>query len=157
MVGNVTEVHTLPLRDRCNCSLDLMASSDGSELVRKGQSVLRPGWAALHGLYDTCHTLCSSTLLDRFYATLRVTYLAATESNGDEINSANNTLEGSLWPKLTDLKFEAVTEGTERRIPNRDWCLLVIWSFVAGFSENFVPTILVKTEEKGQAGKAGVT
>ena len=66
-------------------------------------------------------------------------------------------LEGSLWPKLTDLKFEAFTQGTEQRIPNRDWCLLVIWSFVAGFSENFVPTILVKTEEKGQAGKAGVT
>jgi hypothetical protein len=50
-------------------------------------------------------------------------------------------LEGSLWPKLDGIKFSSP-------VPSRDLCLLVIWSFVAGFSENFVPNILVKTEQR---------
>src|SRR4051794_35382602 len=63
-------------------------------------------------------------------------------------------LEGSLWPNLIKLKFETFEAGDTPLIPNRDWCLLVIWSFVAGFSENFVPTILVKTEQRSQADRA---
>ena len=50
-------------------------------------------------------------------------------------------LEGSLWPKLEEINFSSP-------IPNRSMCLLVIWSFVAGFSENFVPNILIKTEQR---------
>lgn len=50
-------------------------------------------------------------------------------------------LEGSLWPKLGEITFSSP-------IPSRSMCLLVIWSFIAGFSENFVPNILVKTEQR---------
>lgn len=52
-------------------------------------------------------------------------------------------LAGSLWPNLKEITFL-------ESIPNASMCLLVIWSFVAGFSENFVPNILVKTEQKSE-------
>lgn len=50
-------------------------------------------------------------------------------------------LEGSLWPELDKIDFSSP-------IPSRSMCLLVLWSFIAGFSENFVPNILVKTEQR---------
>ena len=59
-------------------------------------------------------------------------------------------LEGSLWPKIEELRFVKSKSGTLARVADRNWCLLVIWSFLAGFSENFVPTILVRTETKSQ-------
>lgn len=51
-------------------------------------------------------------------------------------------LGGNLWPDLKELDFH---NGV---VPNQHWCLLIIWSFVAGFSETFVPNILHRTEEK---------
>jgi hypothetical protein len=59
-------------------------------------------------------------------------------------------LEGSLWPSIDNLEFVESKTGNLQRVPNKDWCLLVIWSFLAGFSENFVPTILIRTEAKEQ-------
>jgi hypothetical protein len=58
-------------------------------------------------------------------------------------------LEGSLWPELDKLGFAAVQGGDGFFVPNRHWCLLVIWCFIGGFSESFVPSILQKTEAKG--------
>lgn len=55
-------------------------------------------------------------------------------------------LEGSLWPKL--YKLGAYQLGDQLRVPNRDLSLLVIWCFIAGFSENFVPNVLVRTENR---------
>lgn len=66
-------------------------------------------------------------------------------------------LEGSLWPNLKLLGFNEVTDaggrpsGAGMRVPNQHWCLLVIWCFLAGFSETLVPTILQKTEEKNSS------
>ena len=57
-------------------------------------------------------------------------------------------LQGSLWPDIEDLKFLASSTGAVDRVANKNWCLLVIWSCLAGFSENFVPTILIRTEAK---------
>jgi hypothetical protein len=62
-------------------------------------------------------------------------------------------LEGSLWPNLGSLGFEEVqragkwylNEGT-RTVPNRDFALLIVWSFVAGYSQTLVPGLLLKTE-----------
>lgn len=57
-------------------------------------------------------------------------------------------LEGSLWPNLEKLDFAEVEGAAGLRIPNQHWCLLVIWCFLAGFSETLVPTILQDTEHK---------
>jgi hypothetical protein len=58
-------------------------------------------------------------------------------------------LGGNLWPKLEELGFDPLTKGgTQAVVPNQAWCLLVIWCFLAGFSETLVPNILSKTEQK---------
>lgn len=57
-------------------------------------------------------------------------------------------LEGTLWPKLNELGFNPVTNNETLKVPNRHLCLLVIWCFIAGFSETFVPNILVNTEAR---------
>lgn len=60
-------------------------------------------------------------------------------------------LNGTLWPNLAQLKFEISPVGSGNAsavVPNKDWCLLVIWTFLAGFSESFVPNILTQTETK---------
>lgn len=58
-------------------------------------------------------------------------------------------LAGNLWPDLSKLGYEALVGGTaDRLVPNQQWCLLVIWCFLGGFSETLVPNILTKTEEK---------
>ena len=58
-------------------------------------------------------------------------------------------LGGNLWPDLSMLAFDAlVSVGTQGLVPNQHWCLLVIWCFLAGFSETLVPNILSKTEQK---------
>jgi hypothetical protein len=61
-------------------------------------------------------------------------------------------LEGSIWPDLAMLNYEKLEkcceDGAQWRIPNKDLSLLVIWSFLAGYSQTLVPSILVKTETK---------
>jgi len=58
-------------------------------------------------------------------------------------------LEGSLWPNLERLGAQEVGQSKVLKVPNRDLSLLVIWCFIAGFSENFVPSVLVRTENRG--------
>ncbi len=69
-------------------------------------------------------------------------------------------LEGSLWPRLEYLSFQVVrladdvskadpaiartTEGMF--VPNREWALLIVWSFIAGYSQTLVPNLLLNTE-----------
>jgi|RhiMetdeSRZDD1v2_1073273.scaffolds.fasta_scaffold87805_3 uncharacterized integral membrane protein len=58
-------------------------------------------------------------------------------------------LEGTLWPDLRQLGYEALAGGgSDGLVPNEHWCLLVIWCFLGGFSETLVPNILTKTEAK---------
>lgn len=60
-------------------------------------------------------------------------------------------LNGTLWPNLAQLKFEVSQvggSGATAVVPNKDWCLLVIWTFLAGFSESLVPNILTQTETR---------
>ena len=68
-------------------------------------------------------------------------------------------LEGSLWPDLGRLGFEPVArvvdgqgqeiaylnEGT-RIVPNSAFALLIVWSFIAGYSQTLVPNLLLSTE-----------
>ena len=68
-------------------------------------------------------------------------------------------LEGSLWPDLESLGFVAVKRGYElegvryelidtgrKVVPNADFALLVVWSFLAGWSQTLVPNLLLSTE-----------
>lgn len=58
-------------------------------------------------------------------------------------------MAGNLWPDLSRLSFDALAGGgADGLVPNQHWCLLVIWCFLAGFSETLVPNILSKTEQK---------
>lgn len=50
-------------------------------------------------------------------------------------------LGGSAFPELTILDTEGVA-------PRKDLALLIIWCFIAGFSEKLVPSILEKTESR---------
>jgi hypothetical protein len=61
-------------------------------------------------------------------------------------------LGGSLWPDLNELDFVEVKGFKELLVPNKNWCLLIIWCFLAGFSETLVPTILQDTEHKRAKG-----
>lgn len=59
-------------------------------------------------------------------------------------------VSGSLWPDLnsigtTPLKVGEGVDGA-RTVPNKDLALLVVWSFLAGYSQTLVPNLLLKTE-----------
>lgn len=88
-------------------------------------------------------------------------------------------LEGSIWPDLSGLGFDnilaidqkaakaaaeaAIAAGkaipdtpkpsaaTHLYVPNRDFALIVVWSFIAGYSQTLVPSLLLATE--GRQGK----
>lgn len=67
----------------------------------------------------------------------------------------SDILIGTIWPDLTKLGFNeiVVDKGIAlgNMVPNRDLCLLMVWSFIAGFSENFVPAMLTRTEARAGA------
>lgn len=60
-------------------------------------------------------------------------------------------MDGSLWPKLHTQGFEVVQPvGKDTKpiyyVPNRDLALLIVWSFIAGYSQTLVPNLLLSTE-----------
>ena len=72
-------------------------------------------------------------------------------------------VEGDLVPKITRLSFQpAVLDPNGQKgvltlfgrltltamVPTKDFALLVIWSFLAGFSERLVPNLLSTTSER---------
>jgi hypothetical protein len=67
-------------------------------------------------------------------------------------------LDGNLWPDINELGFDMLGETKEgekvdlerQLVANEDLCLLIIWCFLAGFSETLVPNILVQTEKASQ-------
>lgn len=64
--------------------------------------------------------------------------------------------EGALTPNLPEVGFDVSTKTTVAFTsigglsPNRDLSLLMLWSFVAGFSEVLVPSILRRAEGPAQ-------
>jgi hypothetical protein len=54
-------------------------------------------------------------------------------------------LQGSLWPNLTKLGFDSCCGGS---VPNQHLSLLLVWSFIVGYSESFVPSVLLQTEAR---------
>ncbi|MEM7522344.1 MAG: hypothetical protein AAF360_00985 [Pseudomonadota bacterium] len=68
--------------------------------------------------------------------------------------------DGALTPKLPLAGFEVSREAADGPLvaigalsPNRDLSLLMLWCFVAGFSEVLVPSILRKAEGRAIADK----
>ena len=71
-------------------------------------------------------------------------------------------LEGNLWPDLSKLGFERVAPAagskepnllfskTNKVIPAEDFALLIVWSFIAGYSQTLVPNLLLQTEGRAK-------
>lgn len=63
-------------------------------------------------------------------------------------------VEGNVFPKFKELGLEAISSPggdnwpTRFFLPSRGLALLIVWSFIAGFSESLVPTILSNTERQ---------
>jgi hypothetical protein len=79
----------------------------------------------------------------------------------------SNVIGGGLFPKFEEIGLEyahypiakaneVVTTSLQLIYPSKSLALLVVWSFLAGFSERLVPSILQDTETsigKGVSGK----
>lgn len=68
-------------------------------------------------------------------------------------------IQGQAIPDLDNLVYARIGGGTQgaakpfgELIPNVDISLLMIWSFLAGFSESFVPRMLTEVEGAASAG-----
>ncbi|MFK7858143.1 MAG: hypothetical protein AB8B64_04965 [Granulosicoccus sp.] len=65
-------------------------------------------------------------------------------------------LGDGVWPDVGSLDFAEATRevesgpfrGSTYRLPNTNTSLLIVWSFLAGYSQTFVPRLLVKTTNK---------
>ena len=55
-------------------------------------------------------------------------------------------LGGTLWPDLHELRVEHVKVASGIRFPNKDLSLLIIWSFLAGYSQTLVQSVLDNTQ-----------
>lgn len=63
-------------------------------------------------------------------------------------------LQGILFPEIETLALSQIAGGDNEtplglNVPNRDTAALIVWSFVAGFSESFVPSLLSRIEKSG--------
>jgi hypothetical protein len=76
-------------------------------------------------------------------------------------------VQGNLFPVFGQIGFSekmvGLREGGEKTtslrliLPTAHLALLVVWCFVAGFSERLVPSIISSTEEKiGSAAKGAM-
>jgi len=70
-------------------------------------------------------------------------------------------LDGSLWPDLHAQGFQKLVSATadgeialpeSNYVPNGNFALLIVWSFIAGYSQTLVPNLLLNTE--GRQGAA---
>jgi hypothetical protein len=65
-------------------------------------------------------------------------------------------VEGSVFPKFDQLGMKMISFGgadgvnwpTKLLLPSGSLALLIMWSFIAGFSESLVPTILQNVERQ---------
>jgi hypothetical protein len=65
-------------------------------------------------------------------------------------------MEGSVFPKFKELSMDMLSFGdpraakwpTKLMLPSASLALLIMWSFIAGFSESLVPTVLAGAERQ---------
>jgi len=61
-------------------------------------------------------------------------------------------LKGSPWPDLVKLGYDPCCNASKTLlVPNQHLALLIIWSFLAGYSQTLVPSILVSTEASARS------
>jgi len=69
-----------------------------------------------------------------------------------------NLLGDGFWPKIASMGFDPVKhtvddgffKDIEFRLPDKNTSLLVVWSFLAGYSQTLVPNILTRTAGEAQ-------
>jgi len=67
-------------------------------------------------------------------------------------------LGDGFWPEITSMEFEdpirtvdtGIFKGAEFRFPPKNTSLLLVWSFLAGYSQTLVPNILSRTSGEAQ-------
>jgi len=65
-------------------------------------------------------------------------------------------LGDGVWPDVAQIDFSTATrtvesgpfKGSTYRLPNTSTSLLIVWSFLAGYSQTLVPRLLKKTTDK---------
>lgn len=60
-------------------------------------------------------------------------------------------LKGTIWPELMYIGFKPCCGGG--LVPNQHLALLLVWSFLAGYSETLVPALLTQTEARAKSQK----
>jgi hypothetical protein len=69
-------------------------------------------------------------------------FLLGTNLLGQTAKPDFTKLEYQVLPVVTMLSADPISV----LLPSPDWCLLIIWSFLAGFSERLVPDTLSRAE-----------
>lgn len=76
--------------------------------------------------------------------------LGPTPSDASSVVQTLNATENPVSSQHGLLKVaqQQNTDAMPPMIPNKDTALLIVWSFLAGYSQTLVPNILVASEEK---------
>ncbi|MEM0945297.1 MAG: hypothetical protein AAGI70_15275, partial [Pseudomonadota bacterium] len=66
-------------------------------------------------------------------------------------------IQGAVFPKLSELGFATIQGKTSNygfHVPNQQLSALLVWSFLAGFSETLVPAFLEGIQKNAQSKKS---
>jgi hypothetical protein len=69
-------------------------------------------------------------------------------------DAANRSSQGDMRSAVTGVGGGSDAR-TGKALPNRDLALLIVWCFLAGFSEQLIPGLLAKTEARANGAQLG--
>mgnify|MGYP000553892154 CR=1 FL=1 len=107
-----------------------------SKLAVSEVATLRDMWTYGMILLRCCFGIGAATILYFFFQT--------------------GLLGQGVWPAIPEIGFETLDsvwrgggfESFKFTLPNKDTALLIVWSFLAGYSQRLVPSFLSRTEER---------
>lgn len=116
---------------------------------------------ALFSRLITLQTYWSAMALDELYNARSYSYILLRATIGIVgalvvyVFLQSGLVEGSVFPKFSELGVDVLRSpaSTQRwpstlLLPSKSLALMIMWSFIAGFSESLVPTVLASTERQ---------